>query len=163
MHTISNSNCYYEGGSVRITEQRRIILEELMSRTDHPTADAIYAAVKTHIPRISLGTVYRNLERLALDGEVMRLESGSGQMHFDGNRLPHPHFRCLACGRIEDVPMQTLSAGRDDAVRKVDGEEMLACKPSREWLREREVFAVSVEYTGYCPQCAASERNQDEG
>ena len=46
----------------RMTKQRRIILEELRKVRSHPTADEIYAMVRRRLPRISLGTVYRNLD-----------------------------------------------------------------------------------------------------
>ncbi|MEW5819446.1 MAG: transcriptional repressor, partial [Cyanobacteriota bacterium] len=44
-----------------LTPQRQIILEELKKMRWHPTADELYEAVRKHMPRISLGTVYRNL------------------------------------------------------------------------------------------------------
>ncbi|MBW2644383.1 MAG: transcriptional repressor, partial [Deltaproteobacteria bacterium] len=46
----------------RITKQRQVILEELRKLNTHPSADEIYKVVRRHLPRISLGTVYRNLE-----------------------------------------------------------------------------------------------------
>ena len=44
-----------------MTRQRAVILEELRKLTTHPTADELYQIVRARMPRISLGTVYRNL------------------------------------------------------------------------------------------------------
>jgi Fur family transcriptional regulator, ferric uptake regulator len=56
------------GKDMRLTNQRKIILEELQAVTTHPTADEIYGMVRQKMPRISLGTVYRNLEVLSSPG-----------------------------------------------------------------------------------------------
>ena len=64
-----NSNCSQRGMDMsqpqtRMTRQRMVILEELRKVKTHPTADELYAMVRTRMPRISLGTVYRNLDFL---------------------------------------------------------------------------------------------------
>lgn len=87
----------------RMTKQRAIILEMLRSVDTHPTADEIYGMVREKMPRISLGTVYRNLELLTNSGEILRLDRAGAQKHFDGNTMPHQHVRCKSCGRIGDV------------------------------------------------------------
>ena len=87
----------------RMTKQRALILEALRSVSSHPTADEIYGMVREKMPRISLGTVYRNLELLTNSGEILRLDRAGAQKHFDGNPMPHQHVRCKSCGRIGDV------------------------------------------------------------
>lgn len=87
----------------RMTRQRSVILEALRSVDTHPTADEIYGMVRKKLPRISLGTVYRNLELLAGSGKIRRLDKAGAQKHFDGNMTPHHHVRCRGCGRIGDV------------------------------------------------------------
>lgn len=87
----------------RMTKQRIVILQKLREVESHPTADEIYALTKEHLPRISLGTVYRNLELLTRQGEVLCLENGGFQKRFDGNTMPHHHVRCVQCGKIGDV------------------------------------------------------------
>ncbi|HSM74917.1 MAG TPA: transcriptional repressor, partial [Desulfobacterales bacterium] len=47
-----------------MTRQRRVILEELRRMNTHPGADEIHEVVRRRLPRISLGTVYRNLDIL---------------------------------------------------------------------------------------------------
>ncbi|MDR0339726.1 MAG: transcriptional repressor [Desulfovibrio sp.] len=87
----------------RMTKQRALILEVLRSVDSHPTADEVYGMVRRRMPRISLGTVYRNLELLAGAGKILRLDRAGSQKHFDGNSAPHQHVRCRVCGRIGDV------------------------------------------------------------
>jgi len=87
----------------RTTKQRTVILQKLREVTSHPTADEIYAMTREHLPRISLGTVYRNLELLTRHGEVLCLENGGFQKRFDGTTTPHHHVRCAQCGKIGDV------------------------------------------------------------
>ena len=59
----------------RMTRQRAVILEELRKTKSHPTADELYSIVRERLPRISLGTVYRNLDFLAETGEILKLEA----------------------------------------------------------------------------------------
>ena len=89
------------------SRQREAILNYLMTRTDHPTADQIYAAIREEYPNISLGTVYRNLALLEELGEIQRFRSGTTD-HFDGNAANHYHFICNKCGCVQDLmlPLQ---------------------------------------------------------
>lgn len=102
----------------RTTKQRTIILQKLREVTSHPTADEIYAMTREKLPKISLGTVYRNLELLTRQGQILCLESGGAQKRFDGNIMAHCHVRCAECGRIGDVvtsqPMPSTQNARAD-------------------------------------------------
>ena len=59
---------------LRMTHQRRIILNYLEKVDTHPTADDIYKEVRKELPKISLGTVYRNLEILSQNGMIKKLD-----------------------------------------------------------------------------------------
>ena len=87
-----------------MTRQRQVILEELRKVNTHPSADQVYAMVRKRLPRISLGTVYRNLEILSKSGEIQKLELGCSLNRFDGVADDHYHFRCLDCDRVIDAP-----------------------------------------------------------
>lgn len=91
------------GTATRMTKQRATILAELRNLTSHPTADEIYSLVRQKLPRISLGTVYRNLELLTETREVLKLEYAGFQKRFDGNIHDHQHVRCIVCGKVADV------------------------------------------------------------
>jgi len=122
---------------VRMTHQRKIILEELRSVTSHPTADDIYAMVKRRLPKISLGTIYRNLETLSVLGLVQKLEVGGTQKRFDGDISNHYHIRCTHCGTVEDIFTEPI-ASIEDLFKKVD---------------KYKVTGYRLELFGVCPQC----------
>ena len=91
-----------------MTQQRKVILEELKKTNSHPGADEIYERVRKRLPQISLGTVYRNLEILSELGEIQNLELGGGLKRFDSNPKKHYHIRCIRCGRVDDSPVATF-------------------------------------------------------
>lgn len=62
---------------MRITKQRQVILDQLKKHKDHPGADVIYTEVRQILPKISLGTVYRNLEMLSESEVVSKLNSAA--------------------------------------------------------------------------------------
>jgi hypothetical protein len=72
------------GQKHRMTHQRQVIFEEIMKMESHPTADEVYERVRKRLPRISMGTVYRNLDILTSSGLINRIEPGHSQMRFEG-------------------------------------------------------------------------------
>jgi Fe2+ or Zn2+ uptake regulation protein len=122
----------------RITKQRQVILEELRQLKTHPSADEIYKVVRRRLPRISLGTVYRNLEVLAQMGEIQKLELSGSIKRYDWNTNKHYHIRCVRCDRVDDAPIAPL--------KQLEGE-----------LYESTVFEIighNLEFTGLCPECS---------
>ena len=94
--------------TINKSKQRDAIVEYLMSRKDHPTADKIYHAIREDFPNISLGTVYRNLTLLAELGMIQKVSCGDSSEHFDGNPMPHNHFICTNCGNVIDLEMENI-------------------------------------------------------
>ena len=90
------------------SKQRDAILSYLQPRCDHPTAEAIYQAVRQDFPKISLGTVYRNLTLLADLGIIQKVNCGDDCEHFDGNPQPHNHFICTNCKSVIDLHMDNI-------------------------------------------------------
>ena len=88
---------------MKFSHQRALIKEILKGRSDHPTADMVYAAARLREPSISLGTVYRNLKTLSENGEVDTLETIDKKLHYDGNVNKHGHFICAQCYKIYDI------------------------------------------------------------
>jgi Fur family transcriptional regulator, ferric uptake regulator len=88
----------------RNTRQRQVVLQELQACRTHPTASELYRRVREQLPRISLGTVYRNLDILQEKGQAIRLAGLEGQeARYDGCAEPHLHFQCRDCGAIHDL------------------------------------------------------------
>ncbi len=121
----------------RMTIQRRVILEELRALRSHPTADELYDRVRRRLPRVSLGTIYRNLETLVSQGAIQRLDLAGLQRRFDPMPTPHHHVRCTWCGRLEDIEIRTPPTV-GEIVRDARGFEILD---------------VSLEFRGVCPEC----------
>ena len=65
-----------EKSTGRKTRQLEIVWHEVAGDNSHPTADQIYRRVRRHIPNISLGTVYRNLQKLVAEGKLQVLTLG---------------------------------------------------------------------------------------
>ena len=93
----------------RMTGQRRLILEAVLRADDHPTAMQVYERVAASMPNVSLTTVYRNLNQLASQGEILRVPVPTGADHFDFNIKPHYHVRCTKCGGVFDVFMPPVT------------------------------------------------------
>ncbi|AQV03118.1 transcriptional repressor [Desulfococcus multivorans] len=91
-----------------MTRQRKVILEVLRGMASHPGAEEIYEVVRRELPRISLGTVYRNLEILSELGKIQKLELGGTLKRFDWNTRKHYHIRCINCDRVDDAPMNFM-------------------------------------------------------
>jgi Fe2+ or Zn2+ uptake regulation protein len=91
-----------------MTNQRIKIQEYLKSVKTHPNAETVYTAVKKDLPAISLATVYRNLNMLAEQGQILKLEV-NGEFRFDADICYHQHCVCKKCGKIIDVPQKEIS------------------------------------------------------
>ena len=93
---------YPSGKQYRYSRQRERILEVLRSTQSHPTATWLYDTIKSEFPRLSLGTVYRNLAILVDQGLVQKIDAGSTFDRFEAKTEPHYHLICRKCGKIED-------------------------------------------------------------
>ena len=89
----------------RRSRQREAILTALERQGGHLTADQIYLLVKAKFPRLSLGTVYRNLRILTAQGAVRELDLGQTYRHFELAKEAHYHLVCRSCGQVEDAEM----------------------------------------------------------
>ena len=135
----------------RMTHQRKVILEEVMSDRSHLSADEIYERVRKKMPKISMGTVYRNLDILASCGLIKKLEPHYSQMRFDGNTKEHYHVICMHCGKIGDAPVESS----DDTL--VNLENALGN------LTRYGIFGHKLEFMGLCPECLKqSDESSDE-
>jgi Fur family peroxide stress response transcriptional regulator len=131
-----------EDAGLRCTPQRLAVYDHLTRADEHPTAEDIYRAVRSEVPRISLATVYKALEALVETGVAARLPpvAGDAGARYDARRDPHYHFRCLRTGTVHDLPTRF----DPDLVAKLDPE--LAEYLSRQGLR---VTGYRLELIGY--------------
>jgi Fur family ferric uptake transcriptional regulator len=131
-----------KGKMKRNTIQRRVILEELKKLRTHPSAIELYSLVRRKLPKISLGTVYRNLEAMAREGQVLVLASGRGPRRYDGNVENHYHIRCVHCSRVGDIM----------------SDQALIPELKTRPLTDYEVLGVHIEFFGVCPDCQRKKR-----
>jgi len=88
--------------NLKITPQRRVLFEALLSADDHPTAEVMYRRVREKLPNISYDTVNRTLLTFVEVGIIRQAESRESAKRFDPNVERHHHFHCIKCGRIID-------------------------------------------------------------
>ena len=122
----------------RDTHQRRLVLEAVRSRTDHPSADDIYLSVREKDARVSRGTVYRNLSVLTQSGDISHVKVPSAD-RYDLRLDRHYHLFCTGCGSVCDAPIPY----REDYDLQVEAETDFKIQ------RHRTVFE------GLCSQCRA--------
>jgi Fur family ferric uptake transcriptional regulator len=132
-----------ESYKFRGTKARRVMVDEICKVCSHPTADEVYALVRKRLPRISLGTIYRNLELLSGKGLIQKLDSAGTQRRYDGNTENHYHLRCLACGLVKDILIRPLN----------EWERLLPQDTGYEILGHR------LEFFGICPSCKLEKKN----
>ncbi|MBN2427911.1 MAG: transcriptional repressor [Deltaproteobacteria bacterium] len=122
----------------RITPQRLAILKTLASTRAHPSVEQIFDKVKVDFPTTSIATVYKTVSLLKDMGELIEFSFGEGSNHYDGrSAVPHPHFICTSCRKIEDIDVPDL--------------EMITEK-----LAEKEnyqITAFQLNFYGKCPDC----------
>jgi Fe2+ or Zn2+ uptake regulation protein len=129
----------------RDTRQRALVYEIVAASLEHPTAEWVYARARRRIPRISLGTVYRNLQVLAREGRIRALDAWGKTTRYDADLSAHHHFVCTGCGAIRDVP-----------------------KPPEEDERLRQLFAIPdftitghrLEFEGRCAHCSSPRKRE---
>lgn len=130
-----------QDSGAKITSQRIAIMQALEGRTDHPTAEMLFAELKPLYPKLSIATVYSTVQLLADAMLVKTLSIDEKRSCFDPSTEPHGHFMCKKCRTIFDLPLDAY--------------------PSQSSSDHRNgVFAIDtteVFYYGMCVKCARKE------
>jgi Fur family transcriptional regulator, ferric uptake regulator len=125
---------------LKLTEQRKQILEEFLKIETHITTEGLYNRLKQDHPGVGIATVYRNLkllcecglaDELQFDDGVARYEHAYGHQH-------HDHLICLQCGQYIEVC--------DPEIEEL--QHKLAERNEFQVLRHRMVLY------GFCKRCA---------
>lgn len=131
---------------MRMTNQREMILHELRRSRQHLSADELHERVKKLMPRISLATVYRNLETLSAAGVITKLEISGRQKRFDYDVREHDHIYCVRCHRVDNIKLDRKQVGQERSVT-ADGYR---------------ITGYRVEFFGICPACQKQPRKREE-
>jgi Fe2+ or Zn2+ uptake regulation protein len=127
----------FRQNGLKITPQRRVILEQIAGDNSHPTAEQIYQRVLSVMPEVSRTTVYNTLRELvALDElAVVRDQSESGT-RYDTNSSDHHHLYCVRCHALLDIRQDF--AGMELPTEKSAGYQIVKSQ---------------VTFYGICPDC----------
>ena len=128
---------------LRMTRQRRVILDQFVTPGRHFTADDVYLKVRQELPNISLGTVYRNLDILSQAGRIRKINLGQGQRQYDGGLHRHYHVQCVHCGKVADVPADRM------------GDLNAAARETSDF----EILDHELGFCGVCAECLAADPN----
>ncbi|HEX04525.1 MAG TPA: transcriptional repressor [Bacteroidetes bacterium] len=128
----------------RKSTQRDVIYQELMKMTSHPTAIELYEVVRKVLPKVSLGTVYRNLDQLVSNGTIVKMSNGTS-VRYDADMSKHIHIRCIICDTVADVH-EISGDPIDTSYSELSGFKVISC---------------NVEFFGICPSCLAKSMDKD--
>lgn len=122
---------------MKYSKQREHILKVLQENAVHPTADEVCSLARRDMPALSLATVYRNLNQLAENGIIRRIDCLDGSVRFDHNLCKHYHFICTKCNKVYDVPQDIAP----DLADKVLNQTGLV------------IESADISLKGICPDC----------
>ena len=131
---------------MKYSKQRELILKTLQEYAIHPTADVLYAKIKTKAPEISLATVYRNLNLLAENGVIKKIEGLDNAAHFDHNMRRHYHLLCTECQQVFDIPADVLPMIDKNVAQKTG---MM-------------IESYDISFRGICPKCQNTNSKQEK-
>lgn len=94
------------GAGIRMTRQRRAVMDAILASTDHPTAGIIYERAKQQEPGISLATIYNCLETMSKAGVINHLRFDNGPSRFCPNFVPHVHVLDDSNNKVIDVHLK---------------------------------------------------------
>lgn len=141
---IKNFAQYLSTRKLKLTPERKIVLQEMLNSRGHVEAEDLLFNLKRKTKRTSRATVYRTLELLVDSGIVRKVDLGHGHSHYElvANHPHHEHMICLKCGRVIEFS--------DKAMEKALGK--LCLKSGFEHtLHLFQVF-------GYCERCKKLKR-----
>jgi Fur family ferric uptake transcriptional regulator len=123
---------------LKLTPQRRLIVDAIHDIDTHLTAEEIIAHVQAKMPEIHKSTIYRTLELLEKNDCVFRTALGEHYVyHHVEERHHHHHLVCSSCGKTIDCD-----------------EDFFA--PVEKSLLEKYGFRVDFKHfvmSGYCKEC----------
>ena len=124
--------------TMRVTVQRRAVLETVRNSRAHLSADQIWNQVRMMIPNISLATVYKALNEFKDVGKIRALPL-SGKLRFDIEDGPgHHHLVCQRCGTVADV--YATDGMTEPILSQTAGQGF-------------EISATEITFKGLCPSC----------
>ena len=129
--------------SYKHSKQRDALFNLLCSTHTHPTAAWLYDKLREDFPRLSQGTVYRNLNILAEQKRIKVINVDGTFAHFDADMSVHNHVICTRCGKVEDALMPSDEHG-DQKAAEISGYR---------------IDSHRFDFFGLCPDCQRLEHD----
>ncbi len=104
---------------IQPSAQRLTVAEYVLETDAHPSADRVFAEVRSRIPMISRATVYNTLNLLVKTRLLRQLVLAEGKVVFDPNVARHHHFVDEATGTIHDIPWEALDVRKIEALKGI--------------------------------------------
>ncbi len=124
----------------KVTMQRLAIWQALQYDTSHPTAEDLFARLKSQLPTLSLATLYNVLNELVEWGDVRRFDTGDGKIHFDPDTHPHAELICMRCHSVIDAP--AVASGEALCIAAIPAE-----------VSGYRIVTRTEQLIGFCPAC----------
>ena len=118
--TLNNSD-------LKATPQRIAIYEYLLGTDTHPTAEAIYNALRPTHPTLSLATVYKNVASLRDAGLLLEINIGEDRCRYDAHTAEHAHVVCRKCRKVFDIAMPIDTSGHKKTVSLMTNMDIDTC------------------------------------
>ena len=129
---------------IRLTRQRRVILEVMDTAEQHLDVDQILARAQKMDPAVHLVTVYRTIDLLKKEGLIDELDllHLRGDRHYYETHGPrdHIHVACLKCGKVREFESRLY--------------EQLKSQIEKDFAMK--VTISRTEVGGYCAECLAN-------
>ncbi|MBI2910428.1 MAG: transcriptional repressor [Chloroflexi bacterium] len=132
---------------VRVTTQRRLLLDLIRQAGGHLDADELYRRARGREPRLSLSTVYRSLRLFKELGLVEEVHYSREHLHFEAKSpKDHYHIICLSCGQVEEFESRLAQEMKSEVGEKLDFQ----------------ITGADLQLSGYCSRCRL-ERSSGSG
>jgi Fur family ferric uptake transcriptional regulator len=122
---------------LRLTPQRRLIIDAIHEADAYLTAEEIIAHVQARMPEVHKSTIYRTLELLEKNGSVFKSELGDHSIYHHAEKGHHHHLVCSKCGKTVECDEELF-----ESVEKT--------------LAEKYEFSVNFKHlviSGLCEEC----------
>lgn len=113
-------NEYVVSKQLKMTPQRRHILEVFLEHGGHLTSEELYAKVKKSFKTIGQATVYRTLKLLSGSGLAKEVDFGDGTTRYEPQlgQGHHDHLICEQCGSNEEILDETIEKLQEDVAAR---------------------------------------------
>jgi Fur family ferric uptake transcriptional regulator len=107
--------------NLKLTSQRKVILDAFLKTEKHVSADDLYDMIKRRNPEIGHATVFRTLKLLREAGIAMEVDLGDKKARYEHKygHKHHDHLICVRCGSFIEVMDEMIEKQQKKLCKKV--------------------------------------------